>query len=173
MSRNPRIVFVGQGPNRACWMESLEKGMQLRPTSPESFAVERCNRLALTGSVGVKLACLLGQDRLEFLANYERRNLNGRWNGKIGKGDRFDDAVGRQKAEAMIAERVYSKYVLLGASVWECFGHPKAEPLSKMFFEPSGPSFFLVPHPSGINQWWNDPKNRALAKARLLAFLAQ
>ena len=51
--------------------------------------------------------------------------------------------------------------VLLGANVCRCFGLP-FEPINSYPSELG--TIFVLPHPSGLNRWWNDPQNLSDAK---------
>lgn len=70
-------------------------------------------------------------------------------------------------------------FVLLGESVARCF-KLKPEPLAVVadyIDNPDGSGdnwrkqFFFLPHPSGINTWWNEDFNRFRARKRLREFL--
>ena len=56
-------------------------------------------------------------------------------------------------------------------AVARAFGHRSVE-----FFEPlrdaRAQAAWCVPHPSGINTWWNDAAHRATARAFLRSILA-
>jgi hypothetical protein len=138
--------------------------------NPEEFAKAVCDRLALTGTVGNKLAALVVMQRSEFLRLYPRRNVNRAWNGKAGKGDRFNrpEAVDRAR---LIQNEGFTHYVLLGQEVARSFDLAWGEPLEVRVDREAGRSYFLLPHPSGINQWWNEPFNIFRATKRLREFL--
>jgi hypothetical protein len=161
-----RVLFVGQGPNQTCWVESLARARHFAPDAPEQYAIALCARLAITGSVGEKIAALLGMHRLEFYRDAIRLNLNARWNGKAGRGDRFDTEEGTRVARGILRESPV-RVVCLGAAVSACFG---------LDWTPLGcpcvgaTRFCMLPHPSGLNPWWNDPLNRAGAARTLRDF---
>lgn len=183
MSTGKKIVFVGQGPNQTAWAHGLAKaevilghtgGHALRWT--ENY----CARMAITGAIGRRLAELAGYDvanreELRFYAETDRRNLNARWNGKEGKGDKFDQVEGERNAVAILAEG-HGKIVLLGLEVQRAFGQ-KGEPLAEtVWFHPAtnaATNFLLFPHPSGISTWWNEPFNVYRARKRLREFLGR
>lgn len=82
-----------------------------------------------------------------------------RWPGKLGKGDAFDPAAARARARRM---RLAPIVVLAGKKVAKAFGvvAPYLE-----WTTLRGRRVVVVPHPSGINRWWNDSKNvQALRK---------
>jgi hypothetical protein len=163
------LVFVGQGPNREAWEHGLETGARLRPADRESFAEDYCRRVAITGSVGLRLAQILDLPIERFRSSFARRNLNARWNGKKGKGDEFDRAEAKAAAELVDAEG-FNRFVLLGEEVSRAFGF-KFSAL-EIRTRPHDPRRYLCfPHPSGINQWWNDSFNRFRAAKRLREFI--
>lgn len=179
---NPKTVFVGQGPNRSAWTNGIARGRfftAARLSLPESdprielpaigWAERYCERLAITGRVGERLADLLGMHRLDFYCRFGRRNLTARWHGKNGKGDAFDRAEGEAAAAKINAEG-FDNHVLLGGEVARCFGW-KYEPLV-VREKPDCPRRYLIfPHPSGINTFWNDPEDVARARAALVGFI--
>ena len=177
MPTPPKIAIVGQGPNRTAWEHGLEVGRRgivsaSRP-GPEAYAELYCARVAITGSVGEKLAKIAGLHRLDFYRRFGRYHLNPRWNGKNGTGDAFDRVVAEKRVAEILALGSTS-FVLLGAEVARAFGFKKFEPLNvvESYDEKRvRRSYLLFPHPSGINLWWNEPFNRHRAEKRLREFL--
>lgn len=180
MNPDPRVVFVGQGPNRASWLRgvALAKRLQSLKRDPDVFVQEYCRRLAVTGAVGRFLAGLLGISLAEFYRTYQRRNLNARFNGKAGKGDVFDVSEGRAAARDVKTE-AFPRMVLLGANVARCFGleyRAAAGPeiahvtdYEQGFAEHT--RMLLLPHPSRVVLYWNDPANVERARAALRQFV--
>lgn len=168
-----KLVFVGQGPNQAAWERGLQSGKFFAKTrSPEAYAEEYCERIALTGAIGKKLAGFLDLDEVgEFFRKYQRRNLNARWNGKRSKGDVFDRDAGAKAANALRPQ--FDKFVLLGQEVGSCFGCGRVEWLSRVvvYDGKDRKEFLLFPHPSGINQWWNEAFNVFRARKALREFV--
>jgi hypothetical protein len=138
------IIFVGQGPS--------ENGDPYLP---------------LEGRIGEKLGDLL--EVTDFAQSFARINLNSEWIGKGsgGKGDVFDRSEGKTAAKVLLRGS-WTKYVLLGKLVALCFD-ANGEPLDTV--RHGVKSFFLLPHPSGINRWWNNPANESEAKKKLKAFI--
>lgn len=178
MSDEPKIVFVGQGPNRASWERAIALGRRIQSLkrSPEEFAIDHAKRIALSGSVGSKLAKMIGMDLPEFVRAYQRRNLNARFNGKNGKGDAFDRVEAKIAAEKIRAED-FDRHVLLGAEVARAFGFKNAlvrwcEVEVVYSHQGARPvSYLIFPHPSGISTWWNEKFNRYRAEKALRAYL--
>ncbi|MDE2096153.1 MAG: hypothetical protein KGL39_02835 [Patescibacteria group bacterium] len=164
---NPaEVIIVGQGPNEACWRREL--AFAERVGYGPDFAERCCARLAVTGAVGRRLAWLMGvQFPRPFINQFNRQNLNARWNGKNGKGDSFDAVEGCTAALKMMDEMRGKKVVLLGLAVAKCFG-VVGEWLATA--EHSGVNFLVLPHPSGINRWWNEGGNERAAMVALRAF---
>jgi len=55
-------------------------------------------------------------------------------------------------------ERRYHKIVLVGGKAAAAFGFENVAPLSK-----PNCRYYVMPHPSGLNRWWNDKNNIAEA----------
>ena len=147
VSRNHKLVLVGQAPSRS--------GDPTRPLAG--------------GPVGKKLAALFGATLDEYVERTERHNLLGKWPGRAGKGDCFPMSRAKQAAGVLCEALGGRDVIFVGKNVAAAFGIRKATYLSWALFcdEASGASFeaAVVPHPSGINRWWNDPKNRRAARA--------
>ncbi len=138
------ILLVGQAPSR---------------TSDPASA------LSPAGRSGRRLLELSGLSEEAFGARALRINLSDRWPGKNGKGDRFprlidDGVLSLIAASAMIvfvgrgvAER------MLGASVAR-----ELEPCCWYFSHRPRKLYAVLPHPSGVNRWWNDAANVRRAK---------
>lgn len=138
------VLFIGQGPAK-----------DAEPYRP------------LEGHNAEKLARLLGILPAHFVNRYARINLNSEWIGKVGKGDVFDLAEGR-RAAAVLLQGSWTHYVLLGKQVAKSFD------VREGFLETvhhGRKHFFILPHPSGINRWWNEPENVTSAGIELRRFL--
>ena len=158
------LLIVGQAPNKEIWKRATARGRR--------GAERRSARLALSGRCGRKLAELLGVELEVFLARTRRVNLNDRWHGKDGKGDAFDEVAGVKKAQAIWRSRGGPKrVVLLGHVVAECFG--MVGDFLEVHWTFDDRRWLIFPHPSGVNRWWNDPKNRRRARAALRQFAGE
>lgn len=140
---NSNILIVGQGPSQ-----------HGDPDRPLEGAADR-------------LGPLLGITPALFINRYARINLNAQWIGKAGKGDVFDIAEGYTSTKVLLRGS-WTHYVLLGQKVAQCFGI-KSDPCTAV--EAINKHFLLLPHPSGINRWWNDAENRSRASAKMREFL--
>ena len=88
-------------------------------------------------------------------------NLVGSWPGKSGKGDAFPMGEARASAE-LLRPRLAGKTVLVLG-----LGTARALGLRARYLEwQDGGGFWavVVPHPSGVNRWWNEPANRRTAR---------
>lgn len=152
MKRKVRLpLVIGQAPGRP-----TEKGY----LSP------------FEGPCGVRLASLLGVEWHHFVCMFDRVNLVQEWPGKSGRGDRFPRARGTISAQEMTLNGALDnrKTVFLGKEVARCFGFSTMTYLEVLTGEP-GLEMLLLPHPSGVNRWWNDPKNVRLASKAFKSFL--
>lgn len=57
-----------------------------------------------------------------------------------------------------------TSFVLVGRRVAAAFGFRRHEYDMFDWFARGGRSFVVVPHPSGVNTWWNDPAHREIAR---------
>lgn len=143
-----KILIIGQAPSR-----SHAKG-----------------RRALDGPrSGDRLAQLAGLSRDELFARADAVNLLHRWYGKAGKGDAFPLEPARAQARAMLetfSRKSYAGVIFLGQNVAHAFGLRKA-PLCEWIHCPytRGLKVAVLPHPSGINLWYNSARNVAIAKS--------
>jgi len=92
--------------------------------------------------------------RLNIFAKYQGRNPN-------NKGDRFPEYQAELNAKKMVNRLKGERVVFFGRKPAKAFG--LYHEFLKWF---EGPAFTaaIVPHPSGLNRWWNDPKNKKKAK---------
>ncbi len=143
--RRRKPLLVGQAPSR------LTEGLG-----------------AFRGRSGKFLASLLGWTLDELLGRVEAVNLLPRFPGKCGKGDAFDPVAARTIAGSV---RTGNRLVLLcGKKVASCFG--VGGPMAFLERREVGnASFVLLPHPSGVNHWWNDRGNKEAAGGLLRSLL--
>ena len=122
------------------------------------------------GRSGAFLARLSGLSQQEFLRRTGPRNLLRRWPGPSGrgKGDAFPARRARRAADRIRRScRGWTSLILAGRAVAGAFGLGGL-PLLRWSYDPdSRLRVAVVPHPSGINRWWNAPANRRRA-ARFL-----
>lgn len=122
------------------------------------------------GCAGWRLGQLLREDRLlhrdlvtedDYLGAFDRVNLV--------VGADWSASRGRSAAEEIRPELVGRRVVLLGASVRGAFGLA-GPPVGRVDARWVGGDrtagrieFYLIPHPSGRNPWYNDTANRRAA----------
>jgi uracil-DNA glycosylase len=143
-----KILFCGQAPSR-----------------------ETDGRPPFSGKCGKFLAELLGTTQEEMLTQHEFINVLDRWPGAAwnGKGDRFPLSEAKVAAKAKLESMRGRTVVLLGNSVARAFGAKGYRYLE--WYEIRNPDNFgdvvvplmvVVPHPSGICRYYNDPNKRII-----------
>ncbi len=111
-----------------------------------------------SGPSGRRLIEASGLGPLGYVAAFGRLNLLERHPGSAGKGSLFPLEEAREAVEEVAPALEGRFVVLLGGRVASAFrfGLP--------YFEVGrwrGSSCLAVPHPSGVNRWWNEPANVA------------
>lgn len=121
-------------------------------------------REPLSGRCGARLAALCGMEPGEFMAAFERINLIDRHPGAAAKGDLFPAGPARRAAVKMLVGGKMSgrKVVMLGGNVSRAFCVDGCTPL--VWFWTGAVHFAICPHPSGVNRWWNEPRNVRAAR---------
>ncbi len=136
----------------------------------------------LMGRVGRRLAFMMDVGfPEEYLELFARTNLLDSYPGaRKGKGDLFsvDDASDpAEEILKLLEANGGGELILLGKNVAAAFGLKQLDWLTRFDIsvgDHDQPPFFnirvsIVPHPSGANHWWNDPKNQRAAKSHLRA----
>jgi len=124
----------------------------------------------LGGRSGRFLAKLLGMGMGGFLDAFDRANLlRFRQRPSAGKGDLFDLALASANARRMGLRG--RDVLLLGKRVALAFGLKDPAWLRPVRLGKRERAAFVLPHPTGINRWWNDGGNRALATGLLSSVL--
>lgn len=114
--------------------------------------------MPIEGRVGQRLADCCGLTLVEFLSTFDRVNLLQVQPQDSGKGATFNvKEAGRAARELertfatrqtvlLLGKRVAAAFRISNVPYFDCFlvNHAKA---------------YVVPHPSGVNRWWNDPEN--------------
>jgi uracil-DNA glycosylase len=118
---------------------------------------------AFDGRSGARLSEILGT---EFVRDFDAVNLLDRWPGSGGKGSTFPVGEARAAASMLLRASDARVLVLCGRRVAAAFGLRDMEYLSWRML---GPKLVgLVPHPSGVNRWYNEQANQEAARAFLL-----
>lgn len=120
------------------------------------------------GRSGARLAALMGLASVEELADRANLvNVLSSFPGKAraGKGDAFPLERARRAARRM---RLAGTILFAGKGVARAFGIGGAE-----YFEwraiDAATTAAVIPHPSGVSRWWNEPGNEERARAFLRA----
>src|SRR3989442_346740 len=126
----------------------------------------------LSGAVGAKIARMAGLTLEQFLERTWTANLIDEWPGKRGKGDAFpkkDAALGALRVGVSKEFVCATVIVLLGRSVAAAFAeiYGAKSLLKADVCEPLPGGFAILPHPSGIDRWYNDAANRRRAASFL------
>lgn len=140
----PAAAFVGQAPSRTS-----------------------VGRPAFDGSSGDRLARHAGLcDRDELRHAFALFNLLSTYPGAAGKGDGFVACGRARRAVQRLRSRLRRRPVVLcGRHVARAF---RADHLDWLeWARVDGLRVAVLPHPSGVNMWWNDPGNRADARTFL------
>lgn len=148
-----KLLFIGQAPGKPRF-EGDAPGRAFNPIFSAS---------------GRRLASFTGYD---FMMKNEFVNLFNDWTGRDDscnpKGDAFPLAAAKIRANAVAATLHGRTVILVGENVASAFGLR-----APLFFAWRGGDgsvipaccwFTVVPHPSGVNRWWNAPTNNGRAK---------
>ncbi len=135
-------------------------------------------RHALTGAPMRRIFKVSGIELMTYVRTFERHNLVAHWHGYRRRGDpssgsRFDEREAGTSA-LVLADRLAGRRRLLcwGGVVAKAFIGVAADsmpPLEWQRHEVPGlddvydAAVAVLPHPSGLNRWWNDPANAAAA----------
>lgn len=137
------IVVVGQAPSKT--------GERKKP---------------FEGPGGDRLARAMGlSNHAELRERAVVVNLLRRWPGAARKGDLFPIDRAARAAKRLVLPK-QATLLLVGKGVARAFG------VDAEFFASTiarGYRAFVVPHPSGVSLWWNDPRNRLRATRRMRA----
>ena len=95
-------------------------------------------------------------------------NLLDRWPGKKGKGDAFPLDEARASARRL---NLWGKplVILVGRNVARAFGANSVAYLEGFLL--GYVNAVVIPHPSGLNRWWNDPANTERARRFMRSLL--
>lgn len=125
----------------------------------------------LTGPSGRRLSELMGIEHGEMLERFERTNLLADWPGRDGHGSAFPLLLAMSRA-LELREGPWDAFLLLGKRVAAAFGF-RADVRYLAWYEMADRRFAVLPHPSGVNRWFNEPANRAQARRFLRSVVRQ
>lgn len=120
-------------------------------------------RPPFSGRSGRRLAELAGIAPEHLFWYFDVANLVGYWPGKNGHGDAFPRKVARELAARTVI--AHDRVVFVGRNVATAFRCEKPFPGYCRWFDfLSGERVIkaaVIPHPSGVNRWYNDGGNEA------------
>ena len=144
-----RLLFIGQAPSQ-----------------------ETEGKPPFTGKCGKFLAeTLLNTTQEQMLEDHDFINVLNHWPGKGYGGDKFPLNEAIPAARGLWPTLAGRTVVLLGSNVGRAFGAKQF--VYFQWYEFRDPQEFrnvicpkmaIVPHPSGVNRYWNNPNARLLAQ---------
>lgn len=149
------VLFVGQAPGRRA------------PRTARAFGGP---------GAGSRLAKLCGLTHGEFLSRCRTANLIKGWPGKNGKGDAFPFAVARRGLHRIIKTDLWrdaDRIVFVGQGVARVVLPNISTVMVKRPCEWYFSRFAYLPHPSGVNRWYNDRSNTRRAETFLRALVKE
>jgi len=116
----------------------------------------------LCGKIGRRLSKLADMEFDEYVRCTDRVNVFDEWPGKKGKGDAWDAKKAEKKAKQMLPDLKNRHVLFVGRNVADAFGF-RDLPFLQWRYADVAVRVAVIPHPSGIVTWWNDPDNRMAA----------
>jgi uracil-DNA glycosylase len=112
----------------------------------------RGNGSPFSGPSGERLTDLIGRD-WRIVMSAVNLMPSGVWKREEMR------AVGKRMREKLARDQHFKVVLLAGRTVADAFGFAQTEPFFKRLVRRSV-HYYIIPHPSGKNRWWNDSKNR-------------
>jgi len=151
------------------WYNGLVKKMLIMGQAPSKCGEGESPFSTNRHGSGRRLVLLLGTTPERFRDLFDLVNLIKHWPGKQGKGDAFPLAEAKIAADQMRFDG-RPAVLLAGRGVAAAFGQ-RGRPYLE-WFELRGVPAAVLPHPSGINRWWNDAENCVAASLFMHALLS-
>lgn len=147
-----RLALVGEAPG-----PGFKPGMD-----PNQWALYPYPERSAAG----RLKDMLGWTRSEYLSVFARANLLGEYPGPT-----FPLSRGRLAAEGVAQKLAPRPLLLMGRGVADSFGFPTRDILTWESYLLGSTLIVaaVVPHPSGLNRFYNQPGNRERVRAWLQA----
>jgi hypothetical protein len=122
--------------------------------------------LPFSGRCGPKLAGLLGVQHEDLWSKFEVVNVLDHFPGSAGRGDSFPISEARERAKVLAPGFEGRRVVLLGRNVARAFDLGAMPFFEWQAVDAHGARMLcsVVPHPSGMVHFWNEPENVARAK---------
>jgi hypothetical protein len=161
---------MGRQPGRVLDCMTTPRRVLVVGVAPSRSAGHR--RAFEGSSSGAMLEKLLNLQPGDLGAVADTANLYPEWPGytKGGHGDRSPPDAVLVAAADNLDLRPYDRAVLCGTDVARAFG-VSDEPLSVAYSR--GVRALLLPHPSTVSRWWNNPANREAAAVALREFVPE
>lgn len=126
---------------------------------------------ALSGRGGARLASIAEISLDEFLARVDTRNLLEEFPGRATRGDLFPLTVARERAEIVKAQEAEREVLIfVGMGVADAFDFDEPPCTWRRIAFPRR-RLGMIPHPSGLNLWYNDETNVRQARIFLREIL--
>jgi len=145
--KRERVILVGQAPSR-----------NRDPKRP-----------LIGGKSGYFLQQLCGMTLLQYVRRFETVNLLSSYPGGSSNGDRFPMKQARISAALFAEGWAGRRAIFLGQKVAQAFDR-QVVPFFEWTADARGFRFAVMPHPSGVNRFWNRSENHAKARAFLAEF---
>lgn len=118
-------------------------------------------RQPFSGTCGSRIAALAGISHEHLYHYFDAASLIGYWPADVPS--RLVSTVSREMIVA------HERVIFVGRAVASCFGLRRLRPLVWQETMHNGSTFdaAVLPHPSGLNRWYNDPAHAAAARAFL------
>lgn len=118
----------------------------------------------LMGRIATQLSTLFGCSLEEYARRTQRFNVLPCWPGRADRGDRFPKHLARQNASRMMYSFSDCHVLFIGLAVANIFDFHERPLQWRRLSTISGTyTAAVLPHPSGVNRWWNDAKNKQAA----------
>jgi len=142
-----KYLLVGETPNKSCVGEPR---LWLLPDKKN----KSCAASRLLEASGLTLR--------EYLRAFDRTNLAKGLPPRAGKGRKFPMATARKAARRILLDDRRPGIVVLGKRAARAFG--LTDPRWFEWTDALGQRVVVIPHPSGVNRYYNDEENRALTR---------
>lgn len=160
MKAAPEYLLVGEAPPPGTITTPYHRQFATRLVC-RALDVEAARRVAKE----INWGALRDSRRLltRFASSCEHVNLLKRWPGYDRRGSAFP-LIGAQRRARLIHESPspHRARILAGRRVAAAFNLYDFDYFEAL--DVDGHDYVVVPHPSGVNRWWNDPGNRSRAR---------
>lgn len=161
-----RKILVGQQPGgyndqiRDEFIQIDERLIKTRTIAPEPLWAGKA------GSTGRRLAMLCNMEVDVYHKTFARFNILPISGGTSFRVNKYAKEMGRYLKKQFQPEDMV---VCLGLDVVECIGVELEEPFT-FYPTESGVFYAYIPHPSGLNHWYNERENWSQAQDFMTAF---